>query len=110
MKVLTIVSALMITAALFTQSVAASTADVAQPAVAIPAVGDATAVTPQSPVVRLSQGSGIIESYADLVQRIKQESVRQLSEKLDTSELISELLGTTVRNFVEVTMRSAPPL
>lgn len=110
MKIRTIMTTVMISTVMFTQSVAASTSVAAQQSDASPLADDVAPVAPQKPVVQLHHEAGALESYMQLVQRIREASARELSEKLDTDALIREVLGSTLRGIVEATRGVKPQL
>jgi hypothetical protein len=109
MKTPTIVTAVLISTLLAIQPATASTGTAAsQQATISEQSQDAPAM--RQPMAAVEEQKVAAESYADLVKRIKQDSLRELSEKLDTREFISELVSSTVKGFAEVALGGKPQL
>lgn len=99
MKARTIVTTVMIATVLSTQFAVASSN--------VPAQQGTTATSPQAapatparPFVKVGEVAGSNETYAELIERVKEDSLRQLRGKLNAEELVGEALGSTVRALV----------
>lgn len=107
MKAQTILTAVIFATALFTQAATASTnVPAAERNTAV--VQQAAPVAPQQTAVDATEQTS--ESYTELLQRIKEDSLRELAKKVDTEELVSEVLSSTVRSFMDATLNSKPQL
>lgn len=106
MKIRTITNSLLV-AVLLAQSAAAFANPSAEPTAA-------TQLQQTTPATQESQAVSSIdltpESYTELLQRIKEESIRELNETLDTGEIASEILRSTVRSFMATMLSGKPQL
>jgi hypothetical protein len=109
MKTRTIVTSVMIATVLLTQSVVASSNVPAQQSPAA-ATQQTAPVVPTQAVLRTGEVAGSNETYAELIERVKEDSLRQLSGKLNAEELVGEALGSTVRALVGTTLNGKPQL